>query len=156
MRIMSTWKQTGSGTTVKNPFRKRGKDRAEPSAAAIEDPFKEWETRFSRLEQAIERINARFPQVTIENIHIHQPVLEKLEFRLDGLDIEHLSGSLNLGNNFGTKVAPSPSAKTTAEPKTDLNHRSNDAELSGKRPGLKESAPGLHSTPSGFRLNNRR
>lgn len=71
----------------------------------------EIEARFRQVEESLGRSEARDrqqpqqPQIQIENVHIHQPVLEKLEFRLDALDIEQLSGSLNLGNNFGAKWA---------------------------------------------------
>lgn len=43
--------------------------------------------------------------ITIEHLQMEQPVLEQLAFRLDSLDIKELSGSLNLGNNFGSAEA---------------------------------------------------
>jgi hypothetical protein len=112
--------------------------------------IRELDTRFRRLEESLDRLHGKTPQVTIENVHIHQPVLEKLEFRLDGLDIEHLSGSLNLGNNFGTKVseARNPS-KSNSDPKKKGVPLAEQGESS-------PSLPGLHKTAAGFRLNNRR
>lgn len=40
--------------------------------------------------------------ITIEHLQMERPVLEQLAFQLDSLDIKELSGSLNLGNNFGS------------------------------------------------------
>lgn len=40
-------------------------------------------------------------QIKIQQIDMHQPVLNELTFRLDNLDIKELSGALNIGNNFG-------------------------------------------------------
>lgn len=37
----------------------------------------------------------------IEHINIHDPKLEKLEFHLETIDVEELSGALNIGNNIG-------------------------------------------------------
>lgn len=104
-------------------------------------------TQFQRIEEYIERLGAKSPQITIENVHIHQPVFEKIEYRLDQLDIEQLSGSLNLGNNFGAKMgsgassAPSDNDTQTAPPATA--HSTNPSE------------PVLHRTPSGFRVLRR-
>ncbi|TJY44058.1 hypothetical protein E5161_01280 [Cohnella pontilimi] len=124
---------------VMNPFRRKKPNRDITLAEDVRAQYQSLETRFRRLEESLETIKSKFPQVTIEHVHIHQPVLENLEFRLDGLDIEHLSGSLNLGNNFGTKISPQSTA--TVEKKVS------------KEPA---SEPGITRTPSGFRLNNRR
>ena len=43
-------------------------------------------------------------EITVENLHVNQANLERLNFRLDALEIQELSGALNLGNNFGIKV----------------------------------------------------
>lgn len=123
---------------MKNPFRSSRKNREEAWFQQMGAHLKEQDERYRRLEEALVRLHAKPPQVTIENVHIHQPVLEKLEFRLDGLDIEHLSGSLNLGNNFGTKIRDDVKASS---PGTG---------------GTAPASPGLHRTPSGFRFSNRR
>jgi len=96
---------------VSSPFGFGKRSRTEKLLGDIRARLDEMESRFSRVEESLSRPEARQqearqqPQIQIENVHIHQPVLEKLEFRLDALDIEQLSGSLNLGNNFGTKPA---------------------------------------------------
>jgi len=43
--------------------------------------------------------------ITVESLHVDQASLEKLVFQLDNLDIQELSGSLNLGNNFSESTA---------------------------------------------------
>jgi hypothetical protein len=66
------------------------------------------EMRVQKLEEHLASLAAKRPEIRIDTLHIHQPVLENLSFRLDQLDIKELSGSLNLGNNFGAK----PSSKS--------------------------------------------
>jgi hypothetical protein len=61
------------------------------------------ERRLRKLEDELANLTAKHPKIHIDTLHIHQPVLENLTFRLDHLDIKELSGSLNLGNNFGAK-----------------------------------------------------
>ncbi|MFC5449694.1 hypothetical protein [Paenibacillus aestuarii] len=84
------------------------------------------EQRIKRLEELLLRLTEKTPEIRVEALHIHQPVLENLTFRLDQLDIKELSGSLNLGNNFGAK--PDHKEETTvwnkatgtkSEPKAD-------------------------------------
>lgn len=43
-------------------------------------------------------------EVTVENLHVHDPKLDNLTFSFDALDVKEVSGALNLGNNFGVKV----------------------------------------------------
>lgn len=141
---------------MRNPFRKR--DRTEAALEDVKRKFGEMESHFKRLEESLARLNAKFPQVTVENVHIHQPVLEKLEFRLDALDIEQLSGSLNLGNNFGARLHAAGAKGGTGsrqeqKPKREPNGKPEPhpgPDVSGGMPN------GLERTPSGFRLNNRR
>lgn len=44
-------------------------------------------------------------QVNVQSLHVDKASLEQLSFRLDRIDIDELSGSLNLGNNFGTNAS---------------------------------------------------
>lgn len=55
----------------------------------------------------------------LEQVDIHDPKLEQLSFQLDHLDIEDLSGALNLGNNFGVHVKPSSKEKPKLEKTKD-------------------------------------
>ncbi|MYL20216.1 hypothetical protein GLW04_09985 [Halobacillus litoralis] len=71
------------------------------------------------LEKQIEELKAALQQVKgrpieyhihIDHVTIKEPSLEQLTFQLDQLDIEELSGALNLGNNFGVHVKPKDSS----------------------------------------------
>lgn len=116
-----------------------------PSAGSRTDAeFARLERKLERLEQSIQTLasQSRKPNVTVRELHIHRPVVENVTFRLDALDIEELSGSLNLGNNFDVQFDPQslfggkrPAAKqaATGEPRK----RSDTAEA-----GRKESAGG--------------
>lgn len=54
------------------------------------------------LEQALDKVSEHRVQVKVEHLHVQTVSLDELVFRLDKLNIDELSGSLNLGNNFGT------------------------------------------------------
>jgi hypothetical protein len=56
--------------------------------------------------------------IHIENLNVHDPVLENLTFRLDKLDIKELSGALNMGNNFGVEVKEKPKSKEKIKKKS--------------------------------------
>lgn len=73
------------------------------------------EADWGRLEQKLERLEQTMRQmaketrkqnIVVRQLHINQPVVENVTFRLDALDIEELSGSLNLGNNFDVQFDP--------------------------------------------------
>ncbi|GAA3405899.1 hypothetical protein ACFFNY_26135 [Paenibacillus hodogayensis] len=79
--------------------------------ASVSSDRAEW----SRLEQKIEQLErtllllakeTRKQNIVVRQLHINQPVVEQVTFRLDALDIEELSGSLNLGNNFDVQFDP--------------------------------------------------
>ena len=59
------------------------------------------ERKIEQLQRQLDEWSKRQVHVHIEHVHIDRPLLEKLTFSLDKLDIRDLSGSLNLGNNFG-------------------------------------------------------
>ncbi|WP_051775323.1 hypothetical protein [Paenibacillus tyrfis] len=118
------------------------------------------DSRFRRIEDSLVRLSERIAEnapsthVTVEQVHIHQPVLERLEFRLDELDIEHLSGSLNLGNNFGVKTNPKPPVKSGVSPSSNQGSSAGCTE-SHTRTSEQHSVggdPDLERTASGFRL----
>ncbi|WP_212962733.1 hypothetical protein [Cohnella xylanilytica] len=135
---------------MRRPFRKRRKEERKV-LEKVDGKFKELDARFARVEEALAQIKDKLPQVIIEHVVIERPVLEKLEFRFDGLEIEHLSGSLNLGNNFGLKPNVPKDSGSSAPPKPKPP--------SGAGPANGETAAsptGLHRTPTGFRLQNRR
>jgi len=116
----------------------------------LDGRHRELQERMARIETALERL-AHAPQnVTIEQLHIHHPVLERLEYRLDRLDIEQLSGSLNLGNNFGARFGeagvpckPASGGGTTG--------RAGDVPGGSAEPRAGSGA-GLSRTPTGYRF----
>jgi hypothetical protein len=59
--------------------------------------------KVSHLEQGIKDLAKKPSEYNfyIDHIDVHNSGLENLTFKIDSLDIEELSGSLNLGNNFG-------------------------------------------------------
>ncbi len=44
--------------------------------------------------------------ITVEHLQVEKASLEQLIFRLGQLDIKELSGTLSIGNNFGTPTSP--------------------------------------------------
>ncbi|WP_050979734.1 hypothetical protein [Fictibacillus macauensis] len=63
------------------------------------------ENRIQQLETMIEKLTAStHHHYHIEKIELQQPMIENLSFNLESIDIEELSGALNLGNNFGVSV----------------------------------------------------
>ncbi|RKP54367.1 hypothetical protein D7Z26_13500 [Cohnella endophytica] len=141
------------------PFNIKKKDNKDRALREITAQFSELQARFIRLEQSLNRQDSKSPHISIQNVHIHHPVLKSLEFRLDGLDIENLSGSLNLGNNIGAKTglerfmspektqykpddaaAPNNGSQTANETSSALR-----TDFSGQK--------GLHRTPFGFRFS---
>lgn len=82
------------------------------------------EQRLRKLEAELADLTAKHPRIHIDNVHIHQPVLENLTFRLDQLDIKELSGSLNLGNNFGAKPNEKNGAVDEAFKRTQVSKES--------------------------------
>lgn len=99
--------------------------------------------RLDQIEQAMIRLSEKEAvyHIHIEQLQVQQPVLENLTFRLDQLDIEQLSGTLNLGNNFTSRV----------ERKEKLG-ASSKAEVS-KQSTMHSSAASIEKTSSGFKCN---
>ncbi|MNT65242.1 hypothetical protein D3C72_2032100 [compost metagenome] len=97
-------------------------------------------------------MTAKHPRIHIDNLHVHQPVLENLTFRLDQLDIKELSGSLNLGNNFGAK----PNGKAQNEAVDKAFQRSqvtqeSKPERSTDGASVKNDSSGPERTSTGYR-----
>jgi hypothetical protein len=68
----------------------------------------------SMLQTAEKKNQPQTYHITIEHLEIHSPRLDSLTFSLDALDIQELSGVLNLGNNFGAETKANPSAAAKA------------------------------------------
>lgn len=80
----------------------------------IETLLKQLIERTIRIEKKLNEVSksSQTNHISIEHVDIHQPILKELSFRLDALDIKELSGSLNIGNNFGSRVGSSKEKKT--------------------------------------------
>ncbi len=75
---------------------------AAPSAQSLQQQLDDLKAAIARLQRTKEQsIEVHFH---IDKVDIHQPTLDQLSFRLDQLDIEQLSGALNIGNNFGVNI----------------------------------------------------
>ncbi|MFC4618617.1 hypothetical protein ACFO4N_07690 [Camelliibacillus cellulosilyticus] len=73
---------------------------------AQQNTLRRLEKKIEHLEDALQKIiNQGFSyDITIEELNIHDPVLENLTFRFDELDVKEVSGALNLGTTFGVNV----------------------------------------------------
>ncbi|MGD6780555.1 spore germination protein GerPC [Sutcliffiella horikoshii] len=73
----------------------------------------EMERRIRDLEVKIEQLTTRFNKMNdtkqqvvhyhIKTLEIQNAQIDKLNYHLDSIGIEQLSGTLNIGNNFDTK-----------------------------------------------------
>lgn len=73
------------------------------------DLVKKLEKDLDRLSSAVSELKER-PQneyhIYVEKMDVHSATLDELNFYLDKIDIKELSGAMNIGNTFGTKVEP--------------------------------------------------
>lgn len=76
--------------------------------------LEELEERIKKIEEAIQQISLQpiVYNINVEKLVVKDPVLENLTFKLEKIDIKDLSGSLNLGNNFGIKTKTHRKSKT--------------------------------------------
>ncbi|NOV00166.1 hypothetical protein [Paenibacillus planticolens] len=135
--------------------------RTEPvSASASSLTIQQFEKRLKKLEEELANLTAKHPQIHIDTLHVHQPVLENLTFRLDHLDIKELSGSFNLGNNFGAKPNEKKSpldeafkhAQVSKEPAAAASRSTrNDKPPVAAESGRDSAAPAPERTSTGYR-----
>lgn len=116
---------------------------------------KELIERIEQLQQQVQKLESTLQQMsrpvieqlTIERVYLQNPVLEKLEFAFDRIDIKDLSGALNLGNNFGTTVDPL---------KTKIRSNSSTSPSTEKETPIRKDTQGsgydLERTSSGYRM----
>lgn len=97
-------------------FRKK-----KPDPASFQKNADLLQKKVMELEKQLENVKGQHIEYHfhIAQVDIHNPVLEELSFQLDQLDIEELSGALNLGNNFGVAVGEKEK-KSKSEQKTDI------------------------------------
>ncbi|MCF8564345.1 hypothetical protein LLE49_06250 [Alicyclobacillus tolerans] len=73
----------------------------------------EIQRELNALRQQLENPDAKSPRlhVNIEQLHVDHVTVPDLTYKLDSLDIQELSGSLNLGNNFGVEAKEAKETK---------------------------------------------
>ncbi|MDQ0417696.1 hypothetical protein J2Z48_001869 [Croceifilum oryzae] len=93
--------------------------------------------KLDHLESSVKELLNRSSEVHIHihQLDIHQPVLEQLTFRLDQLDIDELSGSLNIGNNLGIQ-APKKSVSKHSPPSAPSSTSSSEMNMSSNQSGF--------------------
>lgn len=71
-----------------------------------EDKLDKLYDKMQKLETLLEKMinDGKANIVNVEKIDIQGPILDKLEFTFDKIDIDEVSGALNLGNNLGVRV----------------------------------------------------
>ncbi|MFD0697861.1 hypothetical protein ACFQZT_27690 [Paenibacillus sp. GCM10027628] len=122
-----------------------------PAPAPVPVPnasMQQLELRIKKLEEHLANLTEKRPEIRIDTLHIHQPVLENLTFRLDQLDIKELSGSLNLGNNFGAKPDGKHEAVDAAMKKASQVKENKPATA---QESSDNSASGTERTSTGYR-----
>lgn len=100
------------------------------------------------------------PNIHIHTLHVHHAALDNLTFRLDALDIKELSGSLNLGNNFGANMKkPSPVKPDTVSNPPTTYRKPSETAAKREEPSIRpesscsnEKVP-ITSTASGFKIS---
>ena len=102
--------------------------------------------RIEKLEKLIEELSEKTFEyhINIEKLDIHNPKLDELTFQLDTIDVEELSGALNVGNNFGIQVHQKDKNKALKS-----KHKS---ELAGSDDQKKEET----ARSEGFTMNQNR
>ncbi|WP_134704587.1 hypothetical protein [Ammoniphilus sp. YIM 78166] len=102
--------------------------------------------RIERIEKQVDQLQKT--EIKVEHLTINNPVIENLKdltFRLGELNIKDLSGSLNMGNNFGVgKQAKKEEPSQQSDEKKEEARESNDG-IRGK---------GEHQPKNGFSVKS--
>lgn len=85
----------------------------------LKNLLKQIEAKINQLETKLDDMTncSNEYNITIQQVDIHHPLLKELSFSLDSLDVKELSGALNIGNNFGSKVGQKEEKKKQPMPK---------------------------------------
>ena len=110
-----------------------GQEKSAP-ASRDEHDVSRLASKIEQLEQALLQLakETRKQSIVVRQLHINHPVVENVTFRLDALDIEELSGSLNLGNNFDVQLDPKQWFKSGKDKETQKT--GSDAGSSSSKP----------------------
>ncbi len=85
---------------------KRGRNESTVKKHGRRNHLQEIDNRLKKIEEALEKMGGKTPEyhINIEKLGMYNPILKELTFSLDKIDVRDLSGSLNVGNNFGIKT----------------------------------------------------
>lgn len=132
------------------------REKANLAAERLQEIYRKLDHLQQTLDKEVQHRKASEVHVHIEYLNLDHPVLESLNFRLDQLGIDELSGTLNLGNNFGTtpgkgghreeKVKKPPGKTADFSTRTPSNIRKN----SSSRGQPKSDQDQFHQTTAGY------
>ncbi|MDP9728244.1 hypothetical protein FY534_07100 [Alicyclobacillus sp. TC] len=120
------------------------------STKAQLDEIKQQQEELKNILQSL--LNRESSRVNIQELHINEANFDELIFKLESIDVQELSGSLNLGNNFSPRVVQSPKSienlasshwvdQTEAKP---LNSKTEHQDYEGR----------VFATGSGYRFSS--
>lgn len=115
--------------------------RKQPAKNELDDIKKQ----LSRVEMLLSKalLTEREAPVVIHHMHVDRPKLDQLTFQFDQIDIDEVSGALNIGTNSGIDVSKKEKSTSAFSGKI-------------KQPERKKQNPDkaeFSSTPSGFRFS---
>lgn len=128
------------------------------NGAGEQGEWRELLDRLATVESELRRLSDKKPDVRIhvEKLEVQRAVLESLTFRLDKLEIDELSGALNLGNNFAAppeQYAAKDKAINTFERADSRADSAPAAAKGGSRSGNWERTPTGYSCKFGESLS---
>lgn len=94
----------------------------DPNTEKLESILNDLINRIENIEKKMDSLSGQelTKHVHIEHVDLHR--LENLVFRLDQLNIKELSGSLNIGNNFGVEKPQKKSETQKEAPRKEKGH----------------------------------
>lgn len=113
------------------------------------------QTRINQLEHTLGQLSRPvIEHVTVERMYVQNPILERLEFALDQIDIKELSGALNVGNNFGVQVEPKRVKKQDNTSVRTGAYGAKETDTSGDVKGAQRLGPKVakEATETGYRF----
>jgi hypothetical protein len=117
--------------------------------------LKALQERLKKIEQTLDELSQKHSAYTvnIDHLHAHNPVLEELTFQLERLDIDTVSGALNLGNNFGVRVIQDDEqTETSAKPEDKTRGGKDTPDESRPTEGAARYSSHMETTANGFRF----
>ncbi|WEG11416.1 hypothetical protein PU629_14755 [Pullulanibacillus sp. KACC 23026] len=116
-----------------------------------EQDMKTLKMRLDELEKMIKDMKdkGRSYYINIEHAEIQGPIVDKLDYNFDKLDIKEVSGALNLGNNFGVRVGKL--TKKDGKESTEGAHTESEWTSKVEKERGESSQPGTESNSSSIK-----